>query len=73
MAQTVTLKGVVRDQAGERLPSAYVFIYPDSVNIATSNDGRFSKALPRGKKTIIVSFVGHEIYRQTFFLKRDTT
>ena len=29
IAQTVTLKGVVRDQAGERLPSAYVFIYPD--------------------------------------------
>lgn len=73
MAQTATLKGVVRDQAGERLPSAYVFIYPDSVNIVTSNDGKFSKALPRGKKTIVVSFVGHEIYRKTFFLARDTT
>jgi len=72
MAQTVTLKGVVRDQAGERLPSAYVFIYPDSVNIATSNDGKFSKALPRGKKTIVLSFIGHEIYRQTFLLRRDT-
>jgi hypothetical protein len=73
MAQTVTLKGVVRDQAGERLPAAHIFIYPDSINLAATNDGKFSKALSRGRKTIIVSFIGYEVYQQVFSLQKDTT
>ncbi|HEY9049051.1 MAG TPA: TonB-dependent receptor [Ohtaekwangia sp.] len=72
-AQTVILRGTVRDQSGERLPSAYIVVYPDSIRFATNSNGNFSQQLSSGKKTIQVSFVGYELLWQSISLQRDTS
>ena len=73
MSQSVVLRGVVRDSQGEGLPSAHLTIFPDSVNSTSSSDGQFTIRTTSGEKRIQVTYVGHEIFQQTFLLRDDTT
>lgn len=72
IAQTITLKGLVRDTDGDRLPSAHVLLWPDSVIITSDSDGRFKLATSPGPKTITISFTGYRIYQHTFKVRKDT-
>jgi hypothetical protein len=73
MAQSHTVTGVLRDRAGEKLASAHIFVYPDSVTTLSNEGGRFSLTLTRGAKSIVVSHVAYEPFTFEFKLRRDTT
>ncbi len=73
MAQRVSLKGVIKDSKGERLPLAHVVITPDSAAFLADEDAKFSITLTPGNKIITISHVGYEEFRFRFFVRRDTT
>src|SRR5262245_2052861 len=67
------LSGIVRGKSAGVLPSAHILVQPDSVYLATGDNGRFEKKLPVGVKTIRVSYVGFEPHFQTFYFSSDTS
>ncbi len=73
LAQSHTITGILRDREGEKLASAYIFVYPDSVTTLSNEGGRFTLSLTRGIKTIVVSHVAYETFSHQFKLRRDTT
>jgi hypothetical protein len=73
LAQRVSLKGVIRDSAGERLSLAHVVITPDSASFLADEQARFSITLTPGSKIISISHVGYEEFRFRFYIRRDTT
>ena len=73
LAQRVSLKGIVRNGDGERLPLAHIVISPDSASFLADDDARFSMTLTPGNKVISISHVGYEAFRFRFHLRRDTT
>lgn len=56
--QKKTVKGVVKDDAGEPIPGASVMVKGTSVGQITDMDGRFALEVPAGNQTLVVSFVG---------------
>jgi hypothetical protein len=73
MAQTITIKGIVNDKARELLPSAHVILYPDSLITTTTTSGEFSLRTGAGQKQLQVSYIGYNVCRLSFVVKRDTT
>lgn len=71
-AQSVVLKGVVRDDS-DRLPHAHVFILPDSVITQTDVNGKFQTSLRPGFVSVQVSFTGYKTVVTSFVITRDTT
>jgi iron complex outermembrane receptor protein len=60
------ISGWVTDEEGNPLPSAEVFLYPDSIGIATDNKGYFSfKGIHEGKYQLEVNFIGYTPYKVT--------
>jgi hypothetical protein len=72
MAQTVAIRGEVRDRDGEKLPSANVLMLPDSVIVSTGIDGQFSATLKSGAKKVGISYTGYAPLWISFDAKRDT-
>lgn len=72
LAQRVSLKGIVRDAAGERLPLAHILITPDSASFLADEQARFSVTLTPGSKVISISHVGYEEFRFRLYVRRDT-
>jgi hypothetical protein len=68
----VTLSGTVRDNEGGELPQAHVFVYPDSITTTSDNSGRFRFRVPRGAKTVQVTYVGYRPWQSTIKLNADT-
>lgn len=66
------LQGIVRDQDGEQLPFAHIFIIPDSITTATDDAGAFAVRLPRGEKRLQISYVGYSVLSIDLVLNRDT-
>jgi hypothetical protein len=64
--------GEVREKKSGHLALAHVLIHPDSIYLATGDNGRFEKKLPTGIKTISVSYVGFKSISKTFNLNVDT-
>src|SRR5579875_3045023 len=64
MAQTVTLKGVVKDANGMPLSGASVIVQGTRNGVVTDNNGNYSIAVTPGRHTIIVSFVGYASQRK---------
>lgn len=57
--ETVTVRGVVRDQAGESLPGVSVRLKGTSMGVATDVNGNFEIKVPSLKNTVLIfSFVG---------------
>jgi hypothetical protein len=73
IAQRVSLKGVIKDAKGERLPLAHVVITPDSAAFLADEEAKFSIILAPGNKIITISHVGYEAFRFRLFVRRDTT
>ena len=72
-AQKHTISGVVRDAgSGELLPSANVYLN-SGVGTVTNNYGFFSFTTNQPSVVLNVSYVGYNIFRQTFTIKNDTT
>jgi CarboxypepD_reg-like domain/TonB-dependent Receptor Plug Domain len=73
IGQTITLSGVVRDDLGEKLPSAHLSVLPDSLTTTSNAVGQFSIRVSPGEKRIQITYVGYEVFQQTVVLRRDTT
>lgn len=72
VAQDVVVKGVIRDDKGQRLPQAHIIVMPDSIFSITNTEGQFIIQTTTGEKQIQVSYVGFEIFSKTVVLKKDT-
>lgn len=72
-AQKVELKGTVKDNSGERLPQAYIFVSPDSITVPSTASGNFSVNVSPGRKDIRVSYIGFENKHLSINLRRDST
>lgn len=66
------MKGIVRDNDGNKLPQANVLVTPDTAHIVTDTNGRFSVTSSPGKKVILISYTGYNQYTTAFFLHKDT-
>jgi hypothetical protein len=73
VAQDLVVKGVIRDDKGQRLPQAHIIVMPDSIFSITNTEGQFIIQTTKGEKQIQVSYVGFEIFNTTITLKKDTT
>lgn len=71
--QTLKISGDIRNLHGEPLPSAQIFVTPDSATVITDNEGRFSVTTVSGRKIFAISYVGYERQVLSFVLTRDTT
>jgi CarboxypepD_reg-like domain/TonB-dependent Receptor Plug Domain len=68
-----TLNGYVEDAISkEKLISAIIYDMGSKQGVVTNNYGFFSLTLPRGEKTLTISFVGYETQELKLDLKRDT-
>lgn len=72
-AQTVELKGLVRDISGEVLPFATILILPDSTVSPAGVDGLFSRKVSPGPKNIRITYTGYEPLQSSVFLQKDTS
>lgn len=72
MAQTVAIRGMVKDREGERLPSANIVMLPDSVIVSTGIDGEFSTTLKRGTKQLGISYTGYSTLWISLHAAHDT-
>jgi hypothetical protein len=72
MAQTVLIKGVVKEQSGGKLPLANILILPDSLTVSASDDGAFSTRLFRGDKNFIISYTGFQTLEVRVNIQHDT-
>lgn len=73
LAQHVTVKGLIQDDTGTRLPQAHIIIFPDSIFTVTNSNGEFLVRTTAGEKKVQVSYVGYEIFGKVLYLRTDTT
>ena len=72
-AQSVQLNGYVQDAAsGEMLPGATLWCAAESVGAGTNAFGFYSLALPQGKHTLTVSYIGYTAQTLEVDLTDDT-
>lgn len=67
----LAISGRVSGSDGVLLPSARVTLFPDSVSIISNDDGFFKFKTTKGRKKLLVSYVGYVLY-QTSFDAKDT-
>ena len=72
-AQTGTLKGTVKDAAGNPLSGASVTVQGKKTGTSTNAAGAYSITLPAGTYTIIASYVGQNPQSQQVTLGEGTT
>ena len=60
-----TVKGVVKDEAGEALPGATIKLSGTNYVTVTNNDGYFEMRVEEGSYTLEVSFIGYETVTKT--------
>ncbi len=71
-AQTGTVKGTVKDAAGNPLAGASVTVPGKKSGTATDANGNYSLSLPPGAYTLAVSFVGNVSQRQQVMVTTGT-
>ena len=59
MAQTRTVTGVVKNEAGEPLPSVTVSLKGSNIATTTNNEGRYSLEVNGTSGILVFSYVGH--------------
>ncbi len=70
---TLTLTGAVRDtKTGELLVGATIYSQESKKGVQTNEKGKFSLALPAGKHTLLISFIGYQTQKQTLDLQQNT-
>jgi hypothetical protein len=69
-----TLNGYVEDAISkEKLISAIIYDVESKQGVVTNTYGFFSLTLPKGEKTLTISFVGYETQELKINFNRDTT
>jgi CarboxypepD_reg-like domain/TonB-dependent Receptor Plug Domain len=69
-----TLNGYVEDAVSkEKLISAIIYDVDSKQGVVTNTYGFFSLTLPKGEKTLTISFVGYETQELKINFNRDTT
>ncbi|MDQ3844945.1 MAG: carboxypeptidase-like regulatory domain-containing protein, partial [Bacteroidota bacterium] len=63
LAQTATLRGVVREASGQPLAGASVVVQGVGKGTITDNNGAYSLNVTPGKHTVVISFVGYATQR----------
>src|SRR5688500_4520471 len=58
IAQTVTIRGTVKDAKGQPLPGASVQVIGKRMGTLTDNSGAWQLSIAPGKYTLIVSYAG---------------
>ncbi len=71
-AQTISIRGIIKDRAGELLPFASVSLHPDSIRILTDSNGKFSIESSAGPKELKISYTGYKPVFLLFTVTRDT-
>ena len=62
LAQNVALKGVVKDNTGEKLTGVSIIVENTSTGTTTNSDGEYSIEAPKGA-TLVFFFLGFETQR----------
>ena len=62
LAQNVALKGVVKDNTGEKLTGVSIIVENTSIGTTTNSDGEYSIEAPKGS-TLVFFFLGFESQR----------
>lgn len=71
-AQKVTISGYVTDKAsGERLINANIYNKDTYLGTTANNYGYYSISLPKGKTTLVVSFIGYQPQEFDLNLQED--
>jgi hypothetical protein len=70
--QDLEVRGTIRDSGGETMPSANVFVAPDSLIASSNVDGSFSLRVLPGTKTFYVSYIGYEKFVLPCTVSTDT-
>src|SRR5215204_80186 len=73
LAQSGTIKGIVKGVSGERLNGASVILQGTSRGTTTNTDGEFSLTAAAGTHTLVASYVGHKSIRQTVTVRAGET
>ncbi len=72
-AQKFTISGYIEDDTtGEKLIGANVFDSGSLKGTITNNYGFYSLTLPKGRISLVYSFVGYQPQYRSFFLQQDT-
>lgn len=72
IAQEIRVKGRVATPDGERLPSAHVFVLPDSTVLICDFNGNFVYRTLPGRISFRVSYTGYEPLHMSLEIERDT-
>lgn len=59
--EKVTVKGVVRDEAGNPLPGVAILLKGTTIGVATDVDGKYTLTLPAGDYTLVFSMLGMKV------------
>ena len=60
LAQDITVSGKVVDSSGEPIIGATVRAQGEKTGVITDKDGNFRIAMPKGKNSIVVSYLGYK-------------
>jgi len=71
-AQTISIRGIIRDRAGELLPFASLLLLPDSISRLTDSKGNFDIQTHTGRKELKISYTGYKPVVLVFTVIRDT-
>ena len=59
--EKVTVKGVVRDEAGNPLPGVAILLKGKTLGTATDSEGKYTLTLPEGNYTLVFSMLGMKV------------
>src|SRR5688572_17293218 len=65
VAQTLTVKGIVRDETGETMPGVNVVLKGTTEGTTTDADGAFQITVPDAASILVFSFVGYKVLEET--------
>ncbi|HYG02782.1 MAG TPA: TonB-dependent receptor plug domain-containing protein [Chryseosolibacter sp.] len=68
----VTISGAISSIDDAILPSARITVLPDSINLLSDDDGLFKVKTTKGRKKLLVSYVGYSSYQREFDVTKDT-
>lgn len=71
--QNFMIKGIVTDSTtGEGLPFATILVQESKLGTSTDTEGNFSLSVPKGKKKLLVSYMGYESCEMEFVPNKTT-
>ena len=60
IAQTIKVKGIVTDEAGEPIVGASILVKGTTTGVTTDFDGKFELTAPNNKSVLVISYIGYK-------------